>query len=139
MIFPLFEDFCKKESLDGKIITARLGNSELQLKVLTSLKSQEKGFMYENTPLKENEGLLFLYDRPTQLTFWMKNVRFPLDIIFFDENRQYINHHEMKAQLFDTDRNLIRYSSSAPAQYAVELKNTWCRKFLDLNNCNLIL
>lgn len=35
--------------------------------------------------LPENEGMLFVFDSPGQYTFWMKDMHFPLDIIWIDE------------------------------------------------------
>lgn len=32
--------------------------------------------------LAENEGMLFLFPRPAQQTFWMRDMKFPIDIIW---------------------------------------------------------
>jgi len=37
--------------------------------------------------LSENEGMLFVFDRADYHAFWMKDMRFPLDIIWIDDNR----------------------------------------------------
>jgi uncharacterized protein len=36
--------------------------------------------------LKENEGMLFVYEQPSRQTFWMKGMKFPIDIIWLDNN-----------------------------------------------------
>jgi len=38
------------------------------------------------TELKEGTGMLFIFDRPAIYAFWMKDMRFPIDIIWIDEN-----------------------------------------------------
>lgn len=37
--------------------------------------------------LPENHGMYFPFDHPDYYTFWMKNMKFPIDIIFLDHNR----------------------------------------------------
>ena len=36
--------------------------------------------------LKENEGMLFVYEEPSRQGFWMKDMKFPIDIIWLDSN-----------------------------------------------------
>lgn len=35
--------------------------------------------------LKDNEGMLFVFDTPTKPGFWMKEMNFPIDIIWINE------------------------------------------------------
>lgn len=37
--------------------------------------------------LKPDQGMLFVYDRPQPIGIWMKDMRFPLDIIWIREGR----------------------------------------------------
>ena len=39
------------------------------------------GLMYRRS-LPADAGMLFLYDRPQQVTFWMRNTYIPLDMVF---------------------------------------------------------
>ncbi len=45
--------------------------------------------------LDENEAMLFLFDYEAQHTFWMKNMKFPIDIIWIDSDKTvvYIEHN----------------------------------------------
>jgi uncharacterized protein len=36
--------------------------------------------------LKENESMLFVYEQPSRQGFWMKDMKFPIDIIWLDNN-----------------------------------------------------
>jgi uncharacterized membrane protein (UPF0127 family) len=47
-------------------------------------KEQEKGLMFHD-PLKENQAMLFIFDKEERASFWNKNVSFPIDVAFFDK------------------------------------------------------
>lgn len=125
--FPLFEEYCKKMDIDGKEINATVSGVDLKLIVLATPQSQAKGFMEEPEPA-ENTGLLFVYDKVEPLSFWMKNVKFPLDIIFFDDHMKYIHHCTMEPGHDVEDHRQPQYHSKKPARFAVELPAGWCEK-----------
>lgn len=129
-LLPLFEGFCKKVQTDKLPVEATLCGKKLNLIALTTAQSQAKGYMGAGSPPKDDEGLLFIYDRPSTLSFWMKNVNFPLDIIFFDQDRKYLSHHSMKPYASESDHSLQRYNSDRPAQFAVEVNSGWCDRHL---------
>lgn len=41
--------------------------------------------------LEPNEGMFFVFPEPTLSGFWMKDMRFPIDIIYFDADRQIVD------------------------------------------------
>ena len=128
---PLFETFCRKNQVDGKLITVEVNGKPINVKVATTPKSQEKGYMGAELEPGEDEGILFVYDREEPLSFWMKNVPFGLDIIFFDSNMEYIDHQSMDQFDGSPDHKLPRYTSKKPARFAVEVPHGWCDRNLD--------
>jgi uncharacterized protein len=48
-------------------------------------KQQQDGLSVKDF-MNENEGMLFFLGNPTKASFWMKNMHFPIDIIWLDEN-----------------------------------------------------
>lgn len=50
---------------------------------------REQGLMYV-TKLPPDHGMLFVFDSPHLLTFWMKNTKIPLDLLFIASNGQVI-------------------------------------------------
>ena len=41
--------------------------------------------------LPENQGMLFIYDEPQDLSYWMKNTLISLDIIFIDDDMEVVS------------------------------------------------
>ena len=68
-------------------IEVQIGNKTYNLLVATTEEEKERGLMYIES-LDPDEGMLFDYsDEPqAELSFWMKNVEIPLDIIFVNQD-----------------------------------------------------
>lgn len=128
-LIPLFENFCRKTQVDGKTIELKIGEFPILAKVASTPKTQATGYMHEPEP-KDGEGMIFIYDKEDPLYFWMKNVKFPLDIVFFDSSLNYVDHQTMEPFNGERDDLLPRYTSKKPAQFAVELPAGWCDKNL---------
>lgn len=54
--------------------------------------------------LPKNEGMLFIFTPPQDVSFWMKDVKIPLDIIFINEDEQVVNVVEGKPNNTDSIR-----------------------------------
>jgi uncharacterized membrane protein (UPF0127 family) len=50
---------------------------------------REQGLMYRDR-MAADAGMLFLFERPSPLTFWMKNTFIPLDMIFIGSDRRIV-------------------------------------------------
>ena len=66
-----------------------INNKEYNVKVATTDKEREKGLQGVTT-LADDEGMLFVFDEPDEVSFWMKDTVIPLDIIFIDEDQEVI-------------------------------------------------
>lgn len=60
---------------------ATLDNQVIQLEVARTPKQQEIGLM-NRPPLPDDRGMLFLFEPPRPVIFWMKNTPSPLDMVF---------------------------------------------------------
>jgi uncharacterized membrane protein (UPF0127 family) len=61
-----------------------------RVEVARTLEQQAQGLMFRTT-MGADEGMLFPYDQPRGLSFWMKNTVLSLDLIFIGEDRRIIN------------------------------------------------
>lgn len=98
-----------------------LGSSELNIFLARTFAQRAKGLMFAES-LADNEGMLFVYNSPRKMVFWMKNTKIPLDIIFLSSNLQIIEWIEgMQPGYGKSEYLLPRYEAKQLAQYALEL------------------
>ena len=51
---------------------------------------RSKGLSVKDT-LNENEGMLFVFSTEREHSFWMKNMKFPIDIIWLDDDQEVVH------------------------------------------------
>jgi uncharacterized membrane protein (UPF0127 family) len=94
--------------------------AKLKAKVAHSNESRTKGLGGRTTPLTANEGMLFIFDAPETVRFWMKDTLIPLDIHYFNEKGILTNSAKMPVERDPAHPKKI-YSSAAPAMTALEV------------------
>lgn len=62
---------------------AEIGGQVIQLEVARTPQEQAKGLMHR-PPLPDDRGMLFPFDPPRPVQFWMKNTPSPLDMVFLE-------------------------------------------------------
>ena len=72
---------------------ARLAGQELRVEIADSPEQWAVGLMNRSS-LGEREGMLFVFGSEAERGFWMKNVRFSLDLIYFDQNLTVVGYRE---------------------------------------------
>jgi len=67
--------------------------------------------------LATNEGMLFIFEKPGMYSFWMKDMSFPIDIIWIDENLKvvYIKENAMPQSFPEI------FTPSVSAMYTLEV------------------
>jgi uncharacterized membrane protein (UPF0127 family) len=63
------------------IVRTRTGAHRLRVEVAATPEQQEAGLMFRRA-LGPDRGMIFPYDPPQPVAFWMKNTLIPLDMIF---------------------------------------------------------
>ena len=80
--------------------------------------SRARGLM-ERTELPAERGMLFVFQDDAPRAFWMKNTKIPLDILYFNAERQVVSvQHDVQPCHADP---CPAYPSGAPARYVLEL------------------
>jgi uncharacterized membrane protein (UPF0127 family) len=62
-------------------IQSATGTHQFTVDVAATPEQQERGLMFVKS-LAGDRGMIFPYDPPVDVSFWMKNTLIPLDIIF---------------------------------------------------------
>ena len=75
------------------MIRIKIHNKEYKVKEATSSEDKAKGLQGIDK-LPEDEGMLFYFDPPQDVQFWMKDVNIPLDIVFIDDDEEVIKVQE---------------------------------------------
>jgi uncharacterized membrane protein (UPF0127 family) len=88
---------------------------ELDIEVADNAYEIQTGLMYRDA-MKEGQGMLFIFDEEKVHSFYMKNTKFPLDLLFIDADHKVTSISE-GAQPLD-ERGI---SSQVPVQYVLEL------------------
>jgi len=78
---------------------------------------QALGLMFRDS-MADDHGMLFLFPSEARRSFWMKNTRIPLDILYFDANLELVS--VVTAQPCRSAR-CPSYPSEGAAQYVLEL------------------
>jgi uncharacterized protein len=82
--------------------------------------------LMDRTKLSQGDGMLFIFENPDVLMFWMKNTLIPLDIIFFDEVGVFVHFESMDpceeepCDVF-TSEEFALYALEVPAGYAQKM------------------
>jgi len=108
--------FIKITLPDGFQVTAELAVTEEQ---------RQRGLMFREQ-MKEDQGMLFIFETEDIYAFWMKNMRFSLDLLWLDSERRIV-HVEENVPPCATEP-CPSYEPSRPARYVLELVNGSVKK-----------
>lgn len=72
--------------------------------------------------LNENQGMLFLFDKPSKQGFWMNKMNFPIDIVWLDSNKKVV-HIEKQLEPCKLFLACPVYNPQVDALYVIELRS----------------
>jgi uncharacterized membrane protein (UPF0127 family) len=99
--------------LSGQIIVR---NNTWNVEIASNENDRAQGLSNRKT-LYNNRGMLFVFDKMTFQSFWMKDMLIPIDIIFFDSNwRIVLIESNVESNTFPKT-----FGSSVKSQYILEV------------------
>lgn len=110
------------------IITSGGGRVEVQVELAITEEEQHVGLMGRED-LKNNTGMLFIYEMDERPVMWMKNMLISLDMVFIGKDMK-INHIEenVKPCDFTDDEKCPRYQSPYASSLVLELPAGYTKK-----------
>lgn len=113
-----------KHSLAGYLVTE--SGEKVQVKLAISNQQQTKGLSgVQAGKLKDNQGMLFVYEKEAPRSFWMPDTYFDLDIFFLNKDLKIVHiarnvsHHPGRIE-----PPAIARTKAIKCQYVLELAST---------------
>ena len=117
LLFIFNQSFAEEIVYSHAIVTTSTGE-EIPVEVADTLKKRSLG-LGERTSLKKGWGMLFVFEKRKPYRFWMKDMQFPLDIIWLDNHRiVHIIHNAKPANSRDEPELM---TSPVPVNFVLEI------------------
>lgn len=116
----------------AKSPTATINNHTFNLFVVKTQKEKETG-LSEKSSLAENYGMLFLFEKADYYSFWMKGMKFPIDIIYIKKDHIVTIYHGLLPPT-SKEENPPTYAPTEPADTILEINAGLSKKYGFKNN-----
>ena len=98
-----------------------IGMYQIDAQVAGTAEQREIGLMFRKD-MPQHEGMLFTFESPSRLCFWMKNTLLPLTAAFVADDGVIVNLEDMKPLTTDS------HCSTKPVRYVLEMNKGWFAK-----------
>jgi uncharacterized membrane protein (UPF0127 family) len=102
-----------------KVVELKIGNTSLFAEVADTPETSANGLMFRDS-LPENRGMLFVFEKPKTVSFWMRNTKIPLSIAYLDSTGKILEIGSLKP----LDETPVA-SRSSDILFALEVNNGW--------------
>lgn len=107
--------------MDLQRVRINAGMYQIDAQVAAAPLERQVGLMYRKE-MPPQEGMLFVFQQPSQQCFWMKNTLLPLTAAFVADDGRIVNLVDMKPQTTDN------HCSEEPVRYVLEMNQGWFAK-----------
>jgi uncharacterized membrane protein (UPF0127 family) len=107
-------------SPDTVVIITTPQGMKIQAELADTTQKRATGLMFRES-LPANHGMLFTFFEEQGWSFWMKNTRIPLDIIWMSKGKRIVHIERNVPICTRTDDGCPNYQPNEPAMYVLEL------------------
>jgi uncharacterized protein len=97
------------------------GIHQIDAQVAQTQEQQSTGLMFRRE-MPQHEGMLFVFNQPSKLCFWMKNTLLPLTAAFVADDGTIVTLADMKPQTTES------HCTAKPVRYVLEMNQGWFTK-----------
>jgi uncharacterized protein len=113
--------FAQEPQMNLPRVKLAAGMHLIDAQVAATNEQRMTGLMHRKE-MPQHEGMLFVFDYPSQQCFWMKNTLLPLSVAFVADDGTIVNIDEMQPQTLDS------HCSDKPVRYVLEMNKGWFSK-----------
>ncbi|MGD8373295.1 MAG: DUF192 domain-containing protein [Candidatus Woesebacteria bacterium] len=101
-----------------------IGGAQVKAKVADDDVERQKGLSGTNQ-LNQGDGMLFVFDYPADWPIWMKDMRYPIDIVWMDEDKKVVD----VAVEVSPDSYPEQFVPKKAAKYVLELPSGFVKQY----------
>ena len=107
--------------LELETIKISAGMHLITAQVAMTPEQRQTGLMLRKE-MRQQDGMIFVFEQPAKQCFWMKNTLLPLTVAFVADDGRIVNLADMKPQ------SLNAHCSDEPVRYVLEMNQGWFAK-----------
>lgn len=110
----------KKQFTDGEVINWSIADRQLKVKLASAPTSIETG-LGNITELSEADGMLFVFNQPVKPIFWMKDMKFAIDLYWIKSGKIIGVEKNMLPPATADDESLQKYYAPSFVDMVLEI------------------
>jgi uncharacterized protein len=111
----------EEPQMNLKRVALGAGMHRIDAQLAITPEQRQIGLMWRKS-MPAHEGMLFVFEQPSQQCFWMKNTLLPLTAAFVDDDGTIVNLVDMQPQTTNP------HCSAKPVRYVLEMNQGWFAK-----------
>lgn len=118
LLSPLRASAQEAPQMNLQRVKLSAGMHLIDAQVALTPEQRQIGLMFRKE-MPHQEGMIFVFEQPSQQCFWMKNTLLPLTAAFVADDGTIVNLADMKPQTTDP------HCSAKPVRYVLEMNKGW--------------
>lgn len=123
------DKFIKTTNSDTAVAskTIIIGDKEIKVEVARTNDERAKG-LSNRERLDEDSGMIFVFNKNSKPSFWMKNTKIALDIIWINDNKIVSINKNVQPEPNKKDSELKKYPAPSEIDYVLEVNGGFSDK-----------